>query len=195
MSRAVDDRSVEKVIEFGRECGFEERHCLQVTRLVLAIFDQAGSEFGLGGDERFLLNCASILHDIGWSAGSKGHHKSSMNMILASEGLGFEAEDKIKIGLIARYHRKALPKKKHKVYDSLSSDDKYVVSVLGGMLRIADGLDRSHLGLVKSVNCEVRGDVMIIECESDDVLTAELFSARKKSDLLSKTIERDILLR
>ncbi len=195
MHRAAIERTIEKVIEFGRGCGFEESHSMHVTRLGLEIFDQIKGEFNLYDYERFLLHCGSLLHDIGWSGGSKGHHKSSMRMILNEGGLDFNDDDRVKIALIARYHRKALPKKKHGHYGSLNKSDKYIVGILSGILRIADGLDRSHVGLVKSVNCEVMYDKMVIECVGAGVLSAEFAAAGKKSDLLSKMIERDIVLR
>ena len=47
--------------------------------------------------------------------------------------------------------RKSLPKKKHDAYVRLVEPDRQLVSWLGGILRLADGLDRRRSGVVTDV--------------------------------------------
>ena len=98
------------------------------------------------------------------------------------------------IGLIARYHRKALPKRSHKYYKQLSDNDQNRVAVLSGILRIADGLDRSHYSVVSDLTAEIRADEIKILCKTKGPATFEMFAASKKADLLELIFHRDIII-
>ena len=48
------------------------------------------------------------------------------------------------IALVARYHRQATPKKSHEGYGDLNGALRRTVKALSAMVRLAEGLDRSH---------------------------------------------------
>ena len=65
----------------------EPEHARQVARLALELHDALRPIHGQGARERELLECAALLHDIGWSATApdgKGHHKASARLIRES---------------------------------------------------------------------------------------------------------------
>ena len=69
------------------------------------------------------------------------------------------------VAAIARYHRGALPKRKHESYGELSPDDREVVRRLAGILRLADGLDRGRMQRVKSVVLDWDGEGCLLKLE------------------------------
>ena len=68
-------------------------HSDQVSKLSLELFDGLQSLHELSKRERCWLECAAILHDIGMAKGSKGHHRTSMNLILDEPNLPFSSTE------------------------------------------------------------------------------------------------------
>lgn len=175
---------------FARQCGYEAGHSEQVVKLAKLLFKKLRPVHGLGAYELFLLTCAAILHDIGWVNGQAEHHKKSMQMILDDRTLELHEIDRKLIALIARYHRKALPKSGHPVYGELTADRQQQVQLLGGILRIADGLDRSHMSVVKDIEVEISDSLIEFRCGPPGPTGSEIFEAGKKSDLFESVCGR-----
>ncbi len=180
------------VRRLARDCHDEKQHSEHVTALALNLFDELQPLHKFMNEDRFLLNCAALLHDIGWIAGQKGHHKTAMRLILDSQTLPFPDDRRRIIALIARYHRKALPKDSHPLFSQLSDKDKQKTRILAGILRIADGLDRTHTCTVKSIVCDLSGKDILIRFSGSGPLTFELEDADKKSDLLKQVFDKNI---
>lgn len=140
---------------FGREHGLDEGHAQQVTRLSLELFDLTLPVHGLGEPERRLLFAAAYLHDIGMCRGLRGHHKSSLDIILAGDLAPLGDRERKMVAAIARYHRKAHPKRKHDHFSSLAADERERVARAAALLRIADALDRAHDNSVKGLEVEM----------------------------------------
>ena len=178
----------EQLLAFGRQYHFEEQHATQVTRLALEIFDELQPLHGLGDEERWFLEGGGVLHDIGWIEGQPRHHKTALRMIMAAESLPFELRERRMIGLVARYHRKAEPKPGHRHYRELSPSDQEIVRVLGGILRVADGLDRGHAAAIRRVRAKVSSKHVVLRCESVGGGELEAWGAERKSGLLAQAL-------
>jgi exopolyphosphatase / guanosine-5'-triphosphate,3'-diphosphate pyrophosphatase len=165
-----------------------------VARLSLSLFDQLRPSHRLDAEARELLDCASLLHDIGWHIASRGHHHHSSYLILHG-GLDrfFSVNDLSTIACIARYHRKVGPTTRHRLYTSLPAQARRRVDVGAALLRIADGLDRSHVGVVRQIKTRVDGDggwVVRLTTRSD--ADAEIWAAKRKSDVFESVFRRPI---
>jgi len=190
-----DARAVlDEVLAFAEDCGYERGHSHQVTRLALTLFDGLRNLHGMGHLERFLLRCGGLLHDIGWAHGQAGHHKAALRMILQTESLPLADRERLLVALIARYHRKAPPRDDHKDFARMDDEDRRRVRALGGILRVADGLDRTHVNAVCEVRCEVSAERVVIRCEVDGSADAELRAASEKADLLESVFDRKIII-
>ncbi len=182
------------VREVAGEYGEVDGHAEQVRRLALKLFDCFKDYHGLGARERYLLECAALLHDIGWSEGQKGHNKTSLKIILDNQKLPFTSVERSIVGSLARYHRKGFPKRKHTSFSTLSSEDRNVILTLSSLLRIADGLDYSHVNRVKKLSIVTEPDQFIIRCvpKGDPTLEEEQFN--KKKDFFEKTFSSGLLI-
>ena len=74
---------------------------------------------GLTDREREWLEYAALLHDIGVHISYEGHHKHSYYLIRNGDLRGFEPDEIETIALIARYHRRATPKRRHDGFGDL----------------------------------------------------------------------------
>lgn len=184
---------VKQVRDFAACCRYEVEHSEHVTDLAQRLFTQLTSVHHLGKEAFFILTCASILHDAGYIQGVKGHHRSAMEMIMADTTLPLDDRRRRMIALAARYHRKEVPSQDHAEYAELSKPDQTTVCWLGGILRIADGLDRSHLSRVEDVDVQIEKDLLTIRCKSTAPIIEEFAAAKKKSDLLGACLARPII--
>lgn len=147
----------------------EENHARHVARLCLRLFDQAQALglHGYGTRERELLEYAALAHDVGIFVSHSGHHRHSYYLIRHSELAGFTDEETRVIANLAYFHRKSVPKKRHEHFQELGRDDQRMVRKLSTLLRLAEGLDRSHLGLVRDVTLTLEKEHVLLTLHSD----------------------------
>jgi exopolyphosphatase/guanosine-5'-triphosphate,3'-diphosphate pyrophosphatase len=180
------------VLQLAQTCEYDAAHTHQVTRLALRLYDELQTLHNLGEKEREWLHFASLLHDIGWIEGWKEHHKVALRIILTTPLLPFSNKDRLVIGSIARYHRKALPDIKHDHYAALSPDERHVVDLLASILRLADGLDSSHQTRVRDLTCKISPKKIIVKCAIKSGTKQEIKAALERSDLIKQVLHRDI---
>ena len=182
---AARERSVR---EFAERCHYEEPHATQVRRLALRLFDALGARLGCRPEERATLADAALLHDVGYHINYDRHHKHSYHLIVHAELLGISPAEQVVIANIARYHRGAPPKRKHRNFGELDKSLRDQVMRLSAILRVADGLDRSHVGSVSDVRVRwLQRAIRITPTTAKDAgaLRLELWGAHRKSQLLA----------
>ncbi len=177
------------VREFAERCHYEAPHGQQVQRLALRLFDSLGERIGCEPEDRALLSDAALLHDVGYHISYDRHHKHSYHLILHAELLGVAPEEQVVMANVARYHRGAVPKRKHRNFGELSGELRDRVSRLSALLRVADGFDRGHVGAVADLKVRrlqraIRiTPVPIAEAGS---IRLDIWGAHRKSELLAE---------
>lgn len=179
----------------ARSCQANLAHARQVARLSLRLFDALRKQAALTDDDRMLLEAAALLHDIGYFISYNRHHKHSYHLIRHARLDGFTPRQKEMVANIARYHRCSLPKKKHVNFSDLSAEDQQLVQRLGGILRLADGLDRCRNQRVTELCCRVEGERIYLTLQADaGDLSVEIYGASRKSDLFERAFGYKILV-
>ena len=180
-------------IALGRSYGFEEEHSRQDARLAVRLFDLTTDLHGLDDQCRDLLYCAGLLHDIGYVEGYWGHHKTAYRLILKTKLPGLTERERTIVANVARYHRGARPKLSHKGFASLEPEDREIVTMLGAILRLADGLDRSHTDAVHDLDVWLESDRLVVLVECPFGCSTEEWAGEKKGrflgDLLGLRLE------
>jgi exopolyphosphatase/pppGpp-phosphohydrolase len=170
-------------------------HSRKVTDLALMLFDDLEPLHRMGTRERFLLEYAGLLHDIGWKFGKRGHSARSAVMILSDENLSLDFMDRGIVGLVAKAHRGKIRFESDGFFSLLSSHDRNTVLMLAALLRIADGLDYLHLGSAESVHCIINPQEILLEVSALRDISAEKARAFLKSDLFIQVFERKLVIR
>ena len=196
-SRGAYVDHLKAVLRLAESYSYERAHTHQVTYLALKLFDELAPIHQLGREQRFWLNCASLVHDIGRAVQNKGHHKIALKIMMDTPLLPFDKKTRRIIGSIARYHTKALPSKRHGHFERLDPADQDVVMRLSSILRLADALDRTHRSLVRQLWCESNARRIIVWC----VLRGEsrhhktmYERAQHKGRLLEKVFKRNLVI-
>ena len=190
---APPDR-MESARRFARQCRSNERHCERVADLAVQLFDALRRPFALPLEGRDILRAAALLHDIGYLINHERHHKHAYHLILHGDLPGFSAREVELIANVARYHRRASPKKSHANFARLEKDERQLVRRLAGILRVADGLDRTHGGVVKTVRSRVGRDAVRLSVAASRDPAIELDDARRKGDLFERAFGRELTL-
>ena len=180
------------VIELGERCGYWPEHAQQVSRLALAIFDQTRSVHGLGDRERDWLEFGALLHDVGVHISYERHNRHSYYLIKNGDLRGFDPQEIEMIALIARYHRQGTPKKSHGGYGDLKGSKRRAVKALAAMVRLAEGLDRSHSQALAGIDLYPRADDYLVRLRTAGDAELEVWAAHRHVAPLERVLGKPI---
>lgn len=169
------------------------RHARHVAHLSLRLFDELRPWHDLGVREREWLHFAALLHDVGSTVAYDGHAAHSA-YILRNGGLrGLTGEEVEVLALVARYHGGARPKRRRDdAYAELPKKLRRSVRWLSAMLRVAEGLDRSHYQLVRDLRVRRRRERFTIVADARRTAQLELWAGRGRAADLGRLLGHDV---
>ena len=167
-------------------------HGQRVAAIAATLFQDLAELHGLDDVWGHRLHLAAQLHDIGFAEGRKGHHKISMRLIEEDLSLNIHEDDRPWVALLARYHRKAWPSRRHARFDALKKSDRKALRKAASLLRIADALDYTHTGVVGNLAVAVKKRKVIIAVQCSGDCSAEMERVIKKGDLFMHVFGREL---
>ncbi len=177
-----DPKSIRRasVLSLCHRCNWNAPHGFQVAELAGKLFDATASIHGLDANQRELLECAALLHDIGEHISRTNHDRHSAYLIEHGDLRGFSPEEVSELILLARYHLRGSEK-------ALKKDPKITVEqfdrlrYLIGLLRIADALDASHSEEITQISALERADgTLVLSLVARGEAELELWALRRK---------------
>ena len=175
--------AVERLAQRYEHLGGHQRH---VARLALVLFERLVPLHGLALSDRDLVWAAAMLHGIGRFIGDSGRHKHAAYIIRNTQLEGWRDEERELVAQIVRYYRRAMPKPAHPEYSALEPADRRRVDALAAILRVADGLDTRHLGVVSDVAVRAEDGRIVVTAQADTDVSGELAAAMDKADLFGR---------
>lgn len=185
----VEDLRLRSVLGLLTRMDSDGPHPRHVAKLALQLWDELTPWHGLDPRSRDLLHFAALLHDVGAVIGYDGHAAHSSYVIRNGGLRGMDADDVETIATVARYHGKAMPRKKRDAtYAMMPRRERRMVRWIAAILRVAEGLDRSHYQRVRDVRVATRaGQVWILATTQHDA-QLELWAARQRLAALEKLV-------
>ncbi len=187
------------ILQLAHAFHYEADHAQHCVELAVKLFDELKrlDVHDFTDTDRELLEYAAITHDIGMFLSHSNHQKHAYYLIRNSDLLGFTDNEIDVIANVAMYHRKGIPKKKHLNLENLSRGDRYKVTVLAAMLRVTEGMDRGHLGLVKDVRLEKSSPegAFILTLLSDKDCQLEVWGVQNNKDLWEYVFEAELIVK
>lgn len=149
--------------------------------LTMAIFDGTKKMHGLGKRERLYLQIAAILHDCGKYISMVNLGECSYQIIMATEIIGLSHKEREMIANIVRFNHDDF-----KYFDVLSKEsaidrqEYLTIAKLTAILRIANGLDRSHKQKFKDVKVNLKDNELVLTVDTKEDISLEkgLFADR-----------------
>lgn len=147
--------------------GCDEKHVEHVVRLSVQLFKQLRVLHKFPRTFLKVLKIAASLHDCGMRVRYYNHQKHSRYIVLNASIYGATHREIVLAAFVAGCHRKEdiTPAEWSQFKDIISDEDLDIVKKLGVLLRIAESLDRSGMGVVTGINCDVLGDSVIMKTE------------------------------
>ena len=162
--------------------GSEER-ARTLELIALQIFDSIKRIHGMGARERLLLRLCAILHDCGKYISMQNLSDCSYNIIMSTEIIGLSGREREIVANVVRFnHRTFEYYEERSGMGNLSREDYLIVTKLTAILRLANGLDRSHKKKFTDVRIRFRdGQLQInVSIKKDITLEKGLFAGRAR---------------
>jgi exopolyphosphatase / guanosine-5'-triphosphate,3'-diphosphate pyrophosphatase len=180
------------VFELAERCNYRPEHAQQVARLSVGLFDQTRAIHGLTDREREWLEYAALLHDIGVHISYERHHRHSYYLIRNGDLRGFEPDEVEAIALVARYHRQAEPRRRQSGFGDQKRKRRRTIRALAAILRLAEGLDRSHSQPIAGLELHDRGDDALLHLRAGGDAELELWAAARHAAAFERMIGKPL---
>jgi CHAD domain-containing protein len=176
------------------------QHSQQVANLAVQLFDglMAAEIDVASGDPnaRSALYTSALMHDVGRGKKEKDHHKRSGRMIRDLEPpLGWNAQTLQLAGVVARYHRGALPRADHKAFGALPSEQRKTAILLAGILRFANAFDSRRDGRVHRLEVKRKNGMLIVYAQGYSAYGPIAETVAANRFLLERTLRLPIVVR
>lgn len=190
----VDDPRKRSVMELVHKCDWHEKHSIHVAKIALLIYDFLMEDVKFYPQDRELLEYACFMHDIGYYISHSKHHKHALYIIRNADLKGFNEEEIEIMAHVARYHRRSTPKPRHSLYNKLNEEEKERIRKLSAIIRIADGLDRSHYQNVRSLNLVKSEDTITMRLATESDPQLEIWGAMRKNLLFEEVTGKKLVI-
>jgi len=191
---ALSKEQLRAVLDMARRYSVPLEHARHVAFLARSLFLGLASLHRLPPSFGRWLEAAAYLHDAGHYISSTRHHRHSWYLVANSDLPGFTEREQLIVANLCRYHRKALPSDDHENWRQLEPDDRRSVRRLIPLLRLADGLDRGHRQLVRSVVCDITDREARLTVEGRSGIELDLWAARQAAAPFEQVYESRLIL-
>lgn len=158
-----------------------KRRSETLEKIALTIFDSMKKVHGLGKRERLLLQLSTILHDCGKYISMVNLGECSYSIIMATEIIGLSHLEREIVANVVKYNHLDFDYYENMERQQMIDKKSYLkIAKLTAILRLANGLDRSHKQKFKNVKIALKEDELIMTVDTTEDITLEkgLFGAR-----------------
>ena len=129
---------------------------------------------GLGERDRLLLRIATLLHDCGKYISLVNLGECSYSIIMATEIIGLSHIEREIVANVVKYNHLEFEYYDDMGRQSMLDKESYLkIAKLTAILRVANGLDRSHKQKFKNVKTRLRENELVITVETNEDITLE----------------------
>lgn len=142
--------------------------------IALTIYDSMKKIHGLGKRERVLLQIATRLHDCGKYISLNNVGECSYSIILSTEIIGLSHTERVIVANVVKYNHLEFSTYREFVENENIDPGTYlVIAKLTAILRVANGLDRSHKQKFKNIKALLKDQELLLYVDSATDITLE----------------------
>lgn len=148
-------------------------HIENVEKLALVVFDALKKKAGLTNRDRLLLQLACILHDCGKFVDMKARTQVTYQLIMATELVGISVAEKRIVAKAVRYNSSDTIPSFSEMHYEIDKKSYMTMLKLSAILRLANGMDRSHKQKIQNIKVSFKNQEMIIRADTIYDITLE----------------------
>lgn len=169
-------------------------HAEHVCNLAIQLYKQLRVLHKLPRQYVRVLRVAALLHEAGMRTNFYNRYKHSAQLILNSNLYGISHRDLVLASFVVRGHNldDISLADWNKYAGIVQEEDLVAVMRLAVILRIAESLDRSMSGSVKTINCDVLGDSVIMKTEVDGDCSLEIKDALRAGADFARAYKKNL---
>lgn len=172
---------VDSALNISKRYMGSKRRSETLEKIALTIYDSMKDVHGLGKRDRLLLRLATILHDCGKYISLVNLGECSYNIIMSTEMIGLSHIEREIVANTVKYNHMDFDY--YEVIGQNAHLDKaaYIrIAKLTAILKIANGLDRSHKQKFKDIRTSLQDEALVITIDTPVDITLEkgLFGRR-----------------
>ena len=165
-----------------------EQHAVHVSSLALHMFDAWTNLHQLESRDRALLQCASLLHDIGISINYYDHSRHSSYLVENARLFGLTHREQILAAVVAGWHAGISAKlMRNKLYSEfLDEADWMKARKMAILLSVANGLDVTQRQVIHNPAAFVSNGRAILSVNAEGDCSLEMQAVEKHSKAVQK---------
>lgn len=155
-----------------------------LEKIALKIFDSTRRFHGLGEREKLLLQISAILHDCGKFISMNNLSDCAYQIIMNTEIIGISRLEREIIANVVRFNHADFVY--YEKQSRIGRSAYMTISRLTAILRVANGLDRSHKHKFGDFKIRVKDDQLIITVDSKRDITLEKGLFERRADFFEE---------
>ena len=145
-----------------------------LEKIAVAIFDSTTQIHGLDKRDRLLLQLATMLHDCGKYISLNNLGPCSYNIIMSTEIIGISHIEREIVANVVKYNHMDFDYYETMILENLIDEATYLrIAKLTAILKLANGLDRSHKQKFKDVKVTRKDNELILKVDTSSDITLE----------------------
>lgn len=157
-----------------------------LEKIAMTIFDSMKKVHGLGKRERLLLRIATLLHDCGKYISLVNLGECSYNIIMSTEIIGLSHREREIVANVVRYNHMDFNYGEVTGSGTIDNEAYLTIAKLTAILKVANGLDRSHKQKFKDVKATLKERELIITVDGSVDITLEKGLFTRRSDFFEE---------
>ncbi|MEG0296663.1 MAG: Ppx/GppA family phosphatase [Clostridium sp.] len=192
----IDDNLDYSITGILNNLNINKVHAKHVYDLALKLYDKLRPLHKLNNDYLKILKTGAMLHDSGISINYQNHHMNSFYIIMNSALNNLSHRELLLSAGVAASHRFNSYKMPCTPFTSIiNKHDLKIVDMIGVIVKIAEGLDRSTISAVNDIEISLDDESVTITALSDRDISMETSQAMRAAHKFKEIFNRDLIIR
>ena len=154
-------------------------HSARIEEYCNVLFQALYQFIGLDYSYNYLLRLAAIFHETGKFINIRKHNLCTYNLIKETDLFGLSDGEKEILAAVLYYAFDGTLHEASPVYHALTPRQMVITAKLTAIFRLADSLDKSHLGKISSIRAELKEDELVVYYTADADISLERWTYLK----------------